>query len=133
MKDQHDNKTGELLSLPAQRVPPSAEADGCPAGAVPHQDDKPLGARDLRLLKLEMDRGYRAREGLTTFLPVAMVAKEWRVTSRRVRALLSAGRLAGRQHENGYWEVAYPYTLTEGRRGPSMRRNAPKKPELRVV
>lgn len=75
----------------------------------------------------------RARLDMDSFLPVSMVAKDWSVSPRRVRALLLAGRLAGRQQENGYWEVRYPYTVTEGRRGPQMRRRAPKKPELRVV
>ena len=30
------------------------------------------------------------------FVPVAFVAKDWKVTPRRIRALLNAGRLAGR-------------------------------------
>lgn len=89
--------------------------------------------REVALLKLEMDRTYRAREGLVTLLPVSMVAKEWAVSPRRVRALLLSGRLEGRQQENGYWEVCYPYTITEGRRGPQMKRRAPKKVELRAV
>ncbi len=75
----------------------------------------------------------RARLWLDSYLPVSMVAKDWAVSPRRVRALLLAGRLAGRQLENGFWEVLYPYTITEGRRGPQMRRKAPKKPELRAV
>jgi hypothetical protein len=75
----------------------------------------------------------RARLLMDSYLPVSMVARDWAVSPRRVRALLLAGRLAGRQQENGYWEVLYPYTVTEGRRGPQMRRRAPKKPELRLV
>lgn len=76
---------------------------------------------------------FGQRQGLASFLPVSVVAKEWGISARRVRALLSTGRLQGRQQENGYWEVCYPYTLTEGRRGPVMRKYAAKKPELRLV
>ena len=108
MKDENDKQTLEL-AMPA----PSA--------------------REIALGKLKMDRAYRAREGLIIYLPVSLVAKEWSVTPRRVRALLCSGRLDGRQGENGYWEVAYPYTMTEGRRGPQMRKYAPRKVELRAV
>jgi hypothetical protein len=97
------------------------------------KDKHDLSTRELALAKLSIDRTYRAQEGLVTLLPVSMVAKEWAVSPRRVRALLLAGRLAGQQQENGYWEVCYPYTVTEGRRGPQMRRRAPKKPELKLV
>lgn len=75
----------------------------------------------------------RAKLDMETFLPVSMVAKDWGVIPRRIRALLAAGRLAGRQQENGYWEVRFPYTVTEGRRGPLMRRRTPKKPALKLV
>lgn len=73
----------------------------------------------------------RARLLLDSFVPVSLVAKDWNVTPRRVRVLLAAGRLAGRRLENGYWEVAYPYTMTEGRRGPSLRKYHQKTPERR--
>lgn len=124
MKDEHDNRTVDLL--------PAATAGGRGTSTAGGASGSPT-AREMKFAKLEMDRGYRAREGLTTYLPVSLVAKEWRVTPRRVRVLLSEGRLAGRQQENGYWEVAYPYTITEGRRGPLMSRSRPKKPELRLV
>lgn len=75
---------------------------------------------------------YRQREGLTSWLPVASVAQQWRITPRRVRALLCCGRLQGRQQENGYWEVLFPYTLTMGRRGPSMRKLGNKNPERKA-
>ena len=96
------------------------------------QPDEP-SARDIAFAKLKMDSKFRAQQGMLTLLPVSMVAKEWAVSPRRVRALLLSGRLQGQQHENGYWEVYFPYTITEGRRGPQMRRKAPKKPELRLV
>lgn len=57
------------------------------------------------------------------FVPVAFVAKDWNVTPRRVRFLLTAGRLAGRRNDNGYWEVAHPYRFTFGTRGPALKRS----------
>ena len=56
------------------------------------------------------------------FVPVAFVAKDWKVTPRRIRALLREGRLDGRIQTNGYWEVAFPYLYTFGTRGPSLKR-----------
>ena len=72
------------------------------------------------------------------FVPVSFVAKDWQVTPRRIRALLAAGRLAGRLQENGYWEVRFPYSFTFGTRGPGLKRQQkpkkqPKKPVLRAV
>jgi hypothetical protein len=55
------------------------------------------------------------------FVPVSFVAKDWKVTPRRIRSLLAAGRLAGRVQENGYWEVLYPYFLSLGTRGPALK------------
>jgi hypothetical protein len=55
------------------------------------------------------------------FVPVSFVAKDWKVTPRRIRSLLAAGRLAGRVQQNGYWEVRYPYFLSLGTRGPSLK------------
>jgi hypothetical protein len=54
------------------------------------------------------------------YLPVSHVAKDWQVTPRRIRALLAAGRLAGRLQVNGYWEVRFPYFLSIGTRGPAL-------------
>jgi hypothetical protein len=72
------------------------------------------------------------------YVPVSFVAKDWNVTSRRIRALLSAGRLLGRVQDNGYWEVHFPYSFTFGTRGPCLKRQQKpvrqrKKPELRAV
>ena len=65
------------------------------------------------------------------FVPVSFVAKDWNVTPRRIRALLSAGRLDGRLQVNGYWEVRYPYLFAFGTRGPSLKRQQkpPKRPK----
>ena len=56
------------------------------------------------------------------YVPVSFVAKDWKVTPRRIRALLVAGRLSGRVQENGYWEVIYPYNVTLRRCGPPPKR-----------
>jgi hypothetical protein len=57
-----------------------------------------------------------------TFVPVAMAAKDWKVTPRRIRFLLNAGRLEGLQQANGYWVVSYPYRFTFGARGMGLKR-----------
>lgn len=68
-------------------------------------------------------------------VPVSSVAREWGVSSRRIRIMLATGRLAGRQLENGFWEVYYPYRYVFGTRGPVLQRQRnqsekpPKKPE----
>ncbi len=55
-------------------------------------------------------------------VPVSSAARDWGVSARRMRALLAEGRLAGRQLDNGYWEVFYPYRVIFGTRGPQLRR-----------
>lgn len=114
MKDEHDTRTNELPELPTTT----------PRGVA--------SAERLAVLKYAhaLQDGQRT---LGLFRSVANVAHEWGVSARRVRALLASGRLLGRQLENGYWEVRYPYTLTEGTRGPQMQRHRLKKPELMVV
>lgn len=72
----------------------------------------------------------RARQAMESWLPVSLVAKDWRVSPRRIRALLAAGRLAGQVQANGYWEVRYPYSFTFGTRGPGLKRQL--KPERRA-
>lgn len=72
------------------------------------------------------------------FVPVSFAAKDWNVTPRRIRSLLTATRLEGRRQVNGYWEVAYPYRFIIGTRGPALKRSqTPKrgrpKAELRAV
>lgn len=56
------------------------------------------------------------------FVPVSFAARDWGITPRRIRALLTAGRLAGHVLENGYWEVRYPYLFSTGTRGPGLKR-----------
>ena len=57
-----------------------------------------------------------------SFVPVSSVARDWGISSRRVRMMLTEGRLDGRQLENGYWEVSYPYSYVFGTRGPAIKR-----------
>jgi len=116
MKDEHDNQTREILDI----------------------------GKGQKVVEVKSKRpnSFAMAEDGHYYIPVSVVALQWSVTSRRIRALLSAGRLEGRQHDNGYWEVRYPYSYTDGMRGPASRRfqkrgqkqeQARKKPELRVV
>ena len=67
-------------------------------------------------------------------VPVSFVAKDWNVTPRRIRSLLSAHRLEGRQQVNGYWEVCYPYHFIIGTRGPQLKRQQkPKRGRPKLV
>ena len=86
-------------------APAAADAAGLPA----------LPPDGSKLICGAGDRVYR-------LVPVSFVAKDWKVTPRRIRALLAAGRLEGRAQENGYWEVLWPYRVTLGSRGPSPKR-----------
>jgi hypothetical protein len=114
MKDEQD-RIIQLIPATAANVPQAhADVSGIPS-------------------KVLINRDYRQRQGLVTFLPVSMVAMEWGVSSRRIRALLCAGRLEGTRHENGYWDVHYPYRIIEGRRGPVMRKYSLKNSERRSV
>lgn len=90
-------------------------------------DQIELDAPSFALME-QQQRPDCARFGATSaiygayFVPVSFVAKDWQVTSRRIRALLAAGRLAGRVQVNGYWEVRYPYMFAMGTRGPGLKR-----------
>lgn len=64
------------------------------------------------------------------FVPVSFVARDWNVSTRRIRTLLAAQRLIGQLQPNGYWEVRYPYIFTMGTRGPELKRT--QKPEKRL-
>ena len=139
MKDEHDNKTVELFKGSRQ-----SKAD--------HEQkarEKLIAARReaeaLQVQPVALERGTEgaAPQGQTgrpalrvdaRFVPVSFVAKDWDVTPRRIRALLTAGRLAGRQQGNGYWEVQHPYLLALGTRGPSLnhQKRPPKRPRLVV-
>ncbi|NNM80450.1 MAG: hypothetical protein HKM01_08360 [Gallionella sp.] len=66
-------------------------------------------------------------------VPVSAVARDWGISSRRVRVMLVEGRLEGRQLENGYWQVFHPYRYVFGTRGPAIKRQRelPPAPERR--
>jgi hypothetical protein len=64
-------------------------------------------------------------------VPVSFVAKDWNVSARRIRTLLTESRLKGGRTENGYWLVFWPYELTLGTRGPALMQR--KKTERRAV
>ena len=55
-------------------------------------------------------------------ISVSHVARDWNITPRRVRVMLSEGRLNGRQLPNGVWEVFFPYSYVFGTRGPTLKR-----------
>lgn len=73
----------------------------------------------LKVGKPALD-GYRFFP--SRYVPVSFVAQDWKVSPRRIRALLAAGRLDGRTQTNGYWEVLYPYSYIFGTRGPALKR-----------
>jgi hypothetical protein len=89
---------------------------------------------ELEKLPQCVDRKPTARFGpYANFVPVSFVAKDWKVSPRRIRALLSTGRLFGQFQPNGYWEVRYPYVFTMGTRGPSLKRQQKPEKKLRLV
>lgn len=67
------------------------------------------------------------------FVPVSFVARDWNVSTRRIRALLAAQRLVGQVQPNGYWEVRYPYIFTMGTRGPELKRTRKLERHLKLV
>jgi len=133
MKDEHDKHTGELPDLTIERRAPRAPM------SKPFNYFRPL-TFDAQSQESERPDCAQLRpvvgiaHATAHFVPVAFVAKDWSVTPRRIRALLTAGRLAGRAQSNGYWEVQYPYIFAIGTRGPSLKRQQrpPKRPRLVV-
>ena len=73
--------------------------------------------------RTQIDPIYQHHERFYTFVPVTTAAKDWKVSTRRIRALLTEGRLQGVRRDNGYWEVAFPYNFTFGQRGPALKRS----------
>lgn len=125
MKDEHDNRTREL---------PGKEFNFTCSMLDRSSFDQVIEGKpkDAKATVVPF------RNFASYYVPVAFVANDWKVTPRRIRALLAAGRLAGRVQANGYWEVLYPYSFTFGTRGPSLKRSQrpekrPKRPELKAV
>lgn len=115
MKDEHDKRTMDLLGNQPRKARPFNQFRAV-------TDMESLGQpRPKEATSLALGGSY---------VPVSFVAKDWKVTSRRIRALLLEGRLEGRQQANGYWEVLYIF----GTRGPSLKRaqRPPKGPRLVV-
>lgn len=129
MKDSHDKVTAEIKQLPraaersSEALPPVKKSKRLTFQEVQQQVSK----------QSDDDFIYRLRNGLPTYIPVSLVAGHWGVSTRRIRSLLTSGRLKGKQQENGYWEVLHPYQLTMGRRGPKLGIGKPKKPESKSV
>jgi len=81
---------------------------------------------DTSTLDLLDKAQMRAILQIQSWLPVSLVAKDWGVSTRRVRVLLEGRRLVGRNQINGYWEVLFPYSIRAGTRGPASRREVKK-------
>jgi predicted site-specific integrase-resolvase len=50
----------------------------------------------------------------------SQVAKRLSISERRVRQLLTSGRMMGVKQKNGRWLVNWPLQITSGKRGPDM-------------
>ncbi len=118
MKDENDNATIDFVSQEERarqekhKRLPRQSIYRPPQGAKPVDEGAPLGWGD-------------------SFVPVASVARDWGISARRVRVMLAEGRLAGRQLDNGYWEVLYPYRYMFGTRGPAIKRQRELPPPTR--
>lgn len=55
-----------------------------------------------------------------SFATVPQVAKRLSISGRRVRQLLTSGRMSGKKQENGRWLIDWPLQITSGKRGPDM-------------
>ncbi|MDP2144398.1 MAG: hypothetical protein Q8J80_09760 [Gallionella sp.] len=151
MKDPNDNATSELsasaVPVPQGRGQPSIETK---APVKMHwSSPKPQPKRGGYLARQvhepmpeKVPAGAMEKNGRVSFVkshvPVSFAARDWGVTSRRIRFLLAEGRLEGRREDNGYWVVTYPYRFQIGTRGPVLKRHQrslkePQKPELRLV
>lgn len=126
MKDEHDNRTIDIApemdewdKLPRSRKKPPKAFSARPEQVVM---DKASCALMEERKRPECATFSVTRLGGAHFVPASFVAKDWKVTSRRICSLLVAGRLDGRKLDNGYWEVAYPYRFTFGKRGPALKR-----------
>ena len=124
MKDENDKHTLELVEPSAR----DAQGRGLMDRPVkPKKEPKPfLGFKakdDEESFYSDVPKSAK-RDGINSaFVPVSFVAKDWKVTPRRIRSLLADGRLNGRLQDNGYWEVRYPYQFTMGTRGPDLKRH----------
>lgn len=56
-----------------------------------------------------------------SYVSTRQVAEFLGCSDRRVRALLSQGRMAGHKGKGGSWSVYWPLRVDAGRRGPDLR------------
>jgi len=119
MKDEHDSSTADILKFKGS----GKKAFPGGYGVL----DEQSYSRSYQDPPKELKRGMYGER----FVPVSFVAKDWGVSTRRIRFLLFTGRLMGHQQDNGYWEVAYPYRYTFGVRGRSLKRQD--RPSKRAV
>ena len=134
MKDEHDKTTLEIVQV--NDAPAQTSAGFAPQGHARTAAQKPLrrpkpfdamhsvsdkktfGEPKPKCAKTVLAFGLEGGH----FVPVSFAAKDWSVTTRRIRVLLAGGRLAGRLQDNGYWEVRFPYSFIFGTRGPGLKR-----------
>ncbi|MBX3617477.1 helix-turn-helix domain-containing protein [Nitrosomonas sp.] len=64
---------------------------------------------------------------MTQFLSVSDVADFLEVSERRVRTLLSQGRIDGYRDDSNVWRIACPLNIKPGKRGPDLRSYAVRK------
>lgn len=121
-EQQHEAKAADAANAPPAR-----------AALPPPRKVKPQPKRGCAYARTVQDVSGKVPDCATThslagvlnpshFVPVSFAAKDWSVTPRRIRSLLTAQRLEGRREANGYWEVAYPYRFIIGTRGPALKR-----------
>lgn len=67
------------------------------------------------------------------FLSVPDVANFLEVSDRRVRTLLSQGRIAGFKDDSGIWRITCPLNIKPGKRGPDFRTYASRKLQPRQL
>ncbi len=163
MKDEHDSFTAEIIHIGSaaaskekaaatrQKTREKREAYRAESAALTAQAQREAQQREEAVYQMA-EAAKKAKpdplakaanavniaiqrdsQKLETWLPVSAVAVHFQVTPRRIRALLSDGRLSGRVQENGYWEVQFPYAFKFGTRGPQLRKIRPAKPELRTA
>lgn len=135
MKDEHDKKTVSLVGI-SEVSPAAPQGTEAAAGLPPKRKfkfkflPKKYGHTPEGTKPADPDNLYWPMFGRSV-VPVSSVARDWGISARRVRVMLAEGRLEGRQLDNGYWEVFYPYRYVMGTRGPATTRqkNTPPRPK----
>jgi len=133
MKDENDKSTIDLVDAAGVCVPAAEAAGRTPDGVAGKPKRLPRQSAYRPPQGAEPADG-RPRSWLTSqfVVPVSAVARDWGISARRVRKMLEEGRLEGRQLENGYWEVCFPYRYVFGTRGPQIKRQRNLPPPTRA-